>query len=204
MFSLSTQDFLELKEIREGVLILKNKGLKIILLVSSLNFVLKSEEEQNAIIYGFQNFLNSLDFSCQIVCQSRKLNITGYLETLGEKEKKEENELIKLQIKEYKNFINEIVKEGSIMQKNFFVVVPFTSESPKSIISRSSMSNEDFERAKNQLLQRVRFIMLGLRNCGLTSRPLSSLELAELFWSHYHPFEAEKGFYPDFPQDLIK
>ncbi|MDD2913418.1 MAG: hypothetical protein PHH17_01445 [Candidatus Pacebacteria bacterium] len=204
MFSLSAQDFLELKEIREGVVILKNKGLRIILMVSSLNFALKSQEEQEATIYQFQNFLNSLDFSCQILVQSKKLNITGYLEKISEREKKEKSELIQLQIKEYRNFISQIVKEGDIMHKNFFVIVPFSLSEPKSIISSSSMTDEDFQRARNQLLQRVRFIMLGLRSCGLTSRPLNSLELAEFYWSHYHPTESEKGFYPDFPPDLVK
>ena len=204
MFSLSAQDFLELKEVREGVVILKNKGLRIILMVSSLNFALKSQEEQEATIYQFQNFLNSLDFSCQILVQSKKLNITGYLEKISEREKKEKSELIQLQIKEYRNFISQIVKEGDIMHKNFFVIVPFSLSEPKSIISSSSMTDEDFQRARNQLLQRVRFIMLGLRSCGLTSRPLNSLELAEFYWSHYHPTESEKGFYPDFPPDLVK
>lgn len=204
MFSSSTQNFLELEEIRDGIVILKNKGLRSILMVSSLNFALKSEDEQTAIIYQFQNFLNSLDFSCQIVSQSRKLNITGYLEMLEERKKEETNELLKVQIEEYKRFIDNIVKEGSIMQKTFFVIVPFSLIEPKNIISKSSISNESFERAKNQLLQRVRFIMLGLRSCGLTSRPLDSLELTEFFWSHYHPSEAERGFFPDFPQELIK
>lgn len=203
MFSPSTQDFLELKEIKEGVVILRNKGLRILLLVSSLNFALKSGEEQTAIIYNFQSFLNSLDFTCQIAVQSRKLNITGYLEKMEEKEKKEKEDLIKLQIREYIDFISQTVREGSIMQKSFFVVVPFSLAEPKAIISRGEISEEDFERAKNQLLQRVRFIMLGLKNCGLSSRPLDSEELAEFFWSHYHPLEAEKGFYPDFPVDLI-
>ena len=78
----STQKFLELDQVKQGVVVLKNKGLKGILMASSLNFALKSEEEQNAIIYQFQNFLNSLDFSIEIVTQSRRLNITGYLDKL--------------------------------------------------------------------------------------------------------------------------
>ena len=87
----TTQQFLEIDQLREGIIILKNKAIRGVLMVSSLNFALKSEEEQNAIIYQFQSFLNSLDFSCQIIIQSRRLNITGYLEKLT---KLEENHLI--------------------------------------------------------------------------------------------------------------
>ncbi len=204
MFSKTTQEFLELDEIKDGIVILKNRGLRLVLMVSSLNFALKSEDEQKAIIYQFQSFLNSLDFSCQIVCQSRKLNITGYLEKLEEIEKKEKNELLKIQTKEYIKFIESIVKESSIMKKNFFVIVPFYFSGTKMIMSKKNISDENFERGKDQILQRARFIMLGLRNCGLTARPLNSLELAEFYWSLYHPSESERGFYPDFPPDLIK
>ncbi|GAH03461.1 unnamed protein product, partial [marine sediment metagenome] len=122
----STQDFLKFDQIRDGVIILKNKGLRSILMVSSLNFALKSSEEQNAIIYQFQNFLNSLDFSCQILIQSRRLNIIGYLDKLEDIEKKEENELLKVQITEYRKFIEGIMAGGTIMQKTFYVIIPFS------------------------------------------------------------------------------
>ena len=115
MPKLSTQDFLEFSRIKDNVIILKNKGLRVILMVSSLNFALKSNDEQNAIIYQFQNFLNSLDFSCQILVQSRRLNIIGYLDKLKEIEKKETNELLKTQIAEYQNFINKLISGGSFM-----------------------------------------------------------------------------------------
>ena len=122
----STQQFLEISQIKEGVIVLKNHALRGVLMVSSLNFALKSEEEQNAIIYQFQSFLNSLDFSLQIVVQSRKLNITGYLDKIKELEKKQKNELLKVQTTDYRNFIKELIKGGSIMAKSFFIVVPFT------------------------------------------------------------------------------
>ena len=122
----STQQFLEIDQIREGVMILKNKALRAVMMVSSLNFALKSDEEQSAIIYQFQNFLNSLDFPCQIIIQSRKLNITGYLDKVKDLELKQKNELLKVQTKEYYNFINELVSTGTIMSKSFFVVIPFT------------------------------------------------------------------------------
>lgn len=206
-----TQDFLEIEAIKEGVIILKNKGLRSILMVSSLNFALKSEEEQNAIVYQFQNFLNSLDFSCQVVVQSRRLNMTGYLDKLDEIASKERNDLLKIQIVEYKRFIEELLGQGVIMQKSFYVVVPFTmmetrgaglSAARKAV--RTSLSEEDFRRCRGQLLQRVEFVALGLRSCGLDAVPLSNLELVELFWGLYHPLEAERGYYPEIPIELIE
>ncbi len=202
----TTQDFLEIEQIRDGIIILKNKGLRMILMVSSLNFALKSEEEQNAIIYQFQEFLNSLDFPCQIVVQSRKINITGYLEKLKKFEIKENNELIKIQIKEYSEFINKLVETGSIMQKSFYVVIPFSlnemifNKNKKGVVI--SLTEEVFQRAKIQIVQRAEFVALGLKRCGLQAIPLNNLEITELFWSLYHQVEAEQGFYPNFPQDI--
>ncbi|MDI6883396.1 MAG: hypothetical protein QMC93_02960, partial [Patescibacteria group bacterium] len=125
MAEASTQQFLEIEDIREGVVILKNKSLRGMIMVSSLNFALKSEDEQTAIIYQFQNFLNSLDFPIEILVQSRRLNITGYLDKLKELEKKQENELLKYQISEYHKFVNDLIAGGQIFSKTFFVIVPF-------------------------------------------------------------------------------
>jgi len=202
----STQDFLEADQIREGVILLKNKSLRGILMVSSLNFALKSDDEQQAIIYQFQNFLNSLDFSLEIVAQSRLLNITGYLDKLAELEKKQENELLKIQTAEYQKFIKDIIAGGQILSKTFFVVIPFTTiEIPKIGKPKEISINEDqFQRAKFQLWQRMEFVALGLRRCGLQCTPLNSPELIELFWSLYHPDEAEVGYYPEIPPEIIK
>ncbi len=209
--NLSAQDFLEFDQIKNGIIILKNKGLRAVLMVSSLNFALKSQDEQNAILYQFQNFLNSLDFSCQILILSRRLNITGYLDKLEEIEKKEENDLLKIQIVEYRKFIEQIMKGGSVMQKTFYVVVPFSiSETQSSgqglskIAKIPALTEEMFQRAKVQLMQRVEFVVLGLRACGLQSVPLNTLELAELFWAIHHPVEAERGYYPEIPGELVE
>lgn len=202
----STQDFLQFDQIRKGIIILKNKALRAVLMVSSLNFALKSEEEQNAILYHFQSFLNSLDFSCQILIHSRRLNIIGYLDKLAEIEKKEKSELLKLQIAEYQKFIESIIAEGTIMQKTFYVVIPFSLAETQMSIGKKrklpkipTLTEEGFQRARTQLLQRVEFVVLGLRGCGLQSVPLNDLELAELFWSLHHPLEAERGYYPEMP-----
>jgi hypothetical protein len=205
----STQQFLEVDQIREGVVVLKNKSLRGVLMVSSLNFALKAADEQEAIIYQFQNFLNSLDFSLQIVIQSRVINITGYLEKLEQMEKKQDNELLKIQIAEYQTFIKNLVAGGQILSKTFFVVVPFTlielpgMEDAKKKKKDLTPTEDQFQRAKAQLWQRVEFVSLGLRRCGLQCVPLDTSELIELFWSLHHPEESEVGYYPEIPPELI-
>jgi len=210
----STQDFLEFEQIREGIVILKNRALRGILMVSSLNFALKSEDEQNATLYQFQNFLNALDFSCQIIVQSRRLNITGYLEKLKNLEKAQENELLKTQTISYRKFIEELVGSGTIMTKTFFVVVPYTLLESEGIVpagknlikppSLPRLTEESFQRCKTQLWQRMEFVALGLRRCGLQAVPLSTPEIIELFWSLHHPKEAEVGYYPEIPSELAQ
>ena len=205
MANASAQQFLEVQEIKQGVVVLKNNALRGVLMVSSINFALKSEEEQNATIYQFQNFLNSLDFSLQIVVQSRKLNITGYLDKLKELEKKQKSELMKTQTAEYRRFIQELIAGGSIMSKNFFVVVPFSFIDIPGFTSaqKSDQDETTFQRGKSQLWQRMEFVASGLRRCGLKCVPLNTSELIELFWSIHHPEEAEIGYYPEIPPGLI-
>jgi len=209
MAQAATQQIIEIYQIKEGVVILKNKALRGVLMVSSINFALKSEEEQTAIIFQFQSFLNSLDFSIEIVMQSKRLNITGYLEKLKELEAKEKTELLKIQIAEYQKFIRELIKGGAIMSKQFFVIVPFSLIELHKLTAGEkkqktmSLTEERFQRAKTQLWQRMEFTALGLRRCGLQSIPLNTTELIELFWSLYHPEEAEVGYYPEIPPELI-
>jgi hypothetical protein len=210
----TTQNFLEIGQIREGVLILKSNALRGILMISSLNYALKSSEEQTAIIYQFQNFLNSLDFTCQILVQSRRLNITGYMKKLKEAEEKQTNDLLKIQISGYIEFIESLVGTGSIMNKTFFVIVPFSLfdeqkqkpdqgmkfQAPK----LPSLTEETFKRCKSQLRQRMDFIMMGLSSCGLKAAPLNSSEIIELFWSLNHPKRAEVGYYPEMPPEMTQ
>lgn len=213
MAQLATQQFLEIDQIREGVIILKNKVLQGILMVSSLNFALKSEDEQNATLYQFQSFLNSLDFSCQIVIQSRKLNVTGYLEKLKELEEIQQNDLLKTQTKEYREFIKQLVEQEQILVKNFFVIVPYTlmevmglPSQDRNLLKKAKipgLTEETFQRCKDQLWQRMEYVALSLRRCGLQAVPLTTPEIVELFWSLHHPKEAEIGFYPEFPLELI-
>jgi len=215
----ATQQFLEIQDIREGLLLLKNNGIRGVLMVSSINFALKSEEEQTAIIYAFQNFLNSLDFFCQIVIQSRNINITPYLDSLKDLEEKQTNELLKKQTSSYREFIKNMVVGDVVMTKNFFVVVPYNlmevfgmKAAGKSIFSQMSggqqqnqpLKDDEFQRCKTQLWQRMEYLAMGLRRCGLEAVPLTTPELIELFWSIHHPDQAEIGYYPEILPELLK
>lgn len=209
-----TQQFLEIEDIKDGVIVLKNKTLRGVLMASSSNFVLKSEEDQATIIHHFQNFLNSLDFSLQVLVQSRRLNMTGYIEKLKDLEQKQPNELLKMQTKDYYEFIQSLVATGTIMTKNFYLIVPFYpielkgGTSPtEEIFGKAktlTLPERDFQRCKSQLLQRMEFLILGLRRCGLNAISLSTEELIEFFWGLYHPKEAEVGYYPGVPPELLK
>ncbi len=195
----SSQSFIEIDQIREGVIILKNRSLRGVLMVSSINLALKSQEEQQAIINQFQAFLNSLDFSCQIIVQSKKVNLTGYIDLIKGWEEKQKNELLKHQTTTYREFITDFIKKESILTKKFFVVIPYNFQE----MPGAKMTEDNFKRLKKQLFQRMEFTSLGLRRCGLQTAPLSSYDLIELFWIIHHPKEAETGYYPEFPQELI-
>jgi hypothetical protein len=208
----STQSLLQFQQIKNGVIVLKNKALRGIMMVSSVNFDLKSEEEQNAIIYQFQEFLNSLDFSCQIVMQSRRLNLTGYFEKLQKLEQEQENELLQTQIAEYRKFVQELVGGGSIMTKQFFVVVPYAlgeNLQTSGILKLTkpklpALTEETLQRCREQLLQRMEFVAIGLKRCGLNVVPLTTPEIIELLWVWHHPKEAEVGYYPEIIPELLQ
>lgn len=195
----ATQSFLDVAEVKEDAIILKNGSIRSVIAVSSINYDLKSTDEQDAIISQYQNFLNSLDFPVQILISSRKLDMQHYLEFLGEKEKEQAGELLRLQISEYKNFINQLVTVSNIMDKNFYIIVPF---SPIENEEKNFFSNflnilnpkknilekrENFETCKSQLFQRVDHVMAGLSGIGLRLAPLQTQELVELLYNSYNP-----------------
>ncbi|MBI2020991.1 hypothetical protein HYS99_00570 [Candidatus Giovannonibacteria bacterium] len=205
-----TQNILKIEEIRDGVLILKDGSYRAILMASSLNFALKSTEEQNAIIYQYQNFLNSLDFSVQFFIESRNLNIEPYIETLKETESKQTNDLLKIQITEYIDFVRTFVRAANIVSKSFFVVVPFSpplfntpQEGLKNVfggffgknknVDANKLDQEKFEEYKTQLWQRVDNVIQGLVRMGVKTVPLNTEEIIELFYGLYNPGELEKG-----------
>ncbi|MFA5368833.1 MAG: hypothetical protein WC303_02360 [Candidatus Paceibacterota bacterium] len=209
------QQFIPIKQIREGVMLMDDHSMKGILLVSSINFALKSDEEQGAIIYNFQNFLNSLDFSCQIIINSRKVNITGYIDKLKELEKNQKNELLKIQTTDYRKYIEELVGSGSIMNKSFYVIVPYLplldiaagaiqgANKKNMNTAQAKLTEEHFQKGKYQLWQRMEYVSLGLRRCGLKSGALTTQQIMELLWSLHHPKQAEMGYYPDLPPEII-
>ena len=216
----ATQAFLEIQDIREGLLLLKNNSIRGVLMVSSINFALKSEEEQTAVVYAFQSFLNSLDFFCQIVIQSRNINITPYLDGLKDLEARQTNELLKRQTASYREFIKNMVVGDVVMTKNFYVVVPYNLIEVLGLKSASQqfdifkqlsgekqnqpLNDADFQRCKTQLWQRMEYLAMGLRRCGLEAVPLTTPELIELFWSIHHPDQAEVGYYPEILPELLK
>ena len=164
----AAQDFVPVSEVRDGVVMLKDGSMRAILLASSINFALKSEDEQTAFIVQFQNFLNSLDFSCQIFVQSRMLDIRPYIATLEAAYKEQLDDLMRVQIREYIQFIKSFTEAANIMTKNFFVVVPYSpvALSPKgggisSILpfgkkkTTTEEDNRTFEEHVSQLEQRI-------------------------------------------------
>ena len=201
--SSSTQQFVDVEDIRDGAVILKNGGLRRVLMVSGVNFDLKSEEEQDIILHSFQNFLNALDFSVQFVVHSRKMNIGDYLEKLREREAAEENELLKNQISEYLEFVKSFVETNAVMAKTFFAVVPYDPiQIPKvgeNIIAalkfwgkKQQNKDEDWEQKTTQLNQRMDTVIGGLNQIGLRAVALNDEELIELFYNLYNPAIVEK------------
>ena len=213
--SKASQDFVSIKEIRDGVIILEDGAMRTVLMASSLNLALKSAEEQEAIISQYQEFLNSLDFSIQLFIQSRRLNIEPYLGSLVEARKKQYNELLKIQIKEYIDFVRNFVGLTEMVAKTFYVVIPYSPPvfggktgglgifGPEisgffgKFLKKKGGDDEskenNFEEYKNQIQQRTAAVIQGLARAGVRAAPLNTEELIELFYALYNPGELAKG-----------
>lgn len=207
----AAQDFVPIKEVRNGIIVLKDGGLRSILLASSMNISLKSPDEQKAIISSFQNFLNSLDFSIQIVVQSRRLDIRPYLMSLDERLKEQSESLLKIQTKEYIEFIKSFTDEVNIMTKTFFLVIPYNPTTLKTdrgfienIIGKKASKNQvrdtkkaidlaSFEEKRSQLDQRVGVVMDGLGGLGVRSSQLDTEAIVELFYKTFNPGDISQG-----------
>ncbi len=200
-----TQQYIDIAEIHDDTVILKDGSLVAVLLVSSINFALKSEEEQNAIVEGYITFINSLNFPIQIVIQSRRLNIDNYLNQLKLKEKEQTNELLKIQISEYRDYIKQLVELGDIMTKRFYVVIPYNpQEGTKKQGAISKMINslkvvrvvgirrEKFLKYSLELNRRVGVVQGGLNSMTLNSQRLDTQSLIELYYNIYNPVESER------------
>jgi len=199
----AAQDFVPIKEVRGGLIVLKDETLVGVLLASSVNFALKSQDEQTAILSQFQNFLNSLDFSVQLFIQSRKLDIRPYIALLEERLKAQTEDLMKIQVREYIEFIRSITERVNIMEKRFFVVIPYSPpilDVKKTVTSRvfgnSTLSAEEedigFEEYRTQLEQRMAVVEQGLTRTGVRTVPLGTEEVIELLYKEFNPGELEK------------
>ena len=202
----ATQEFVPIKEVRDGVVLLKDGGMRAILLCSSLNFSLKAEDERNAILMQFQDFLNSLDFSIEIVVQSRKLDIRPYIALLEEQGKAKVNNLMKIQVREYIEFIKNFTESTNIMTKHFFIVVPYSpaiidTSNTSDIRSKLGLSSTkekaanaeaDFEEDRSQLEERLSVVEQGLIRTGVRVARLGTEEVIELFYKAFNPGETEK------------
>ena len=197
--STSTQQYLNIAEIKEDTIIMRDGTLRAMLLISSINFALKSEEEQNAIVSSYVSFLNNINFPLQIVIQSRELDINNYVEQLKQREKEQTNELLKMQTAEYIQYIEELISMGRIMSKRFYACIPYNPLSDKRKNFFSSiwealrpatlikMKEEKFLRYRAELNRRIENIMSGLASTGLNAVQLDTQSLIELFYNTYNP-----------------
>lgn len=191
----ATQEFVPISEIKDSYLLLKDGSMRAIVMASSLNFALKSGEEQTAIIIQFQNFLNSLNFSVQICVQSRRLNIKPYLELLSKREVEQTTDLMKLQVKQYIEFVRTLAEGNNIMTKNFFVVIPYSPVTFGHKNDKAEQKQTTFDENKSQLQQRVSVVEEGLSRCGIRIVELGTEELVELFYKSFNPGELEKAIH---------
>ncbi len=197
----STKPLVAISDIHDDVVVLQNGSLRMVLEISAINFELRSEQEQAAIIQGFQSFINSVDFPVQIVVDSRKFEIEAYLKLLGERTQSITNELLQVQVAEYTTFIRELSTLANIMSKKFYISVPFyvvetaggtgILDRVASLVRRkkptAAMEEEKFSVYRNQLAQRVELVFDGLVGLGLRARIIPTDELKQLFYAFYNP-----------------
>ena len=198
----STTDLIQLKEIRDGVIFLKDGSLRGVVQVSAINFELRSSDEQAAILQQYASFLNSVDFPIQMIVQSRRFDISEYLAAVQAASDQLTNELLKVQAGEYIRFITELSSLSNIMAKNFYIAIPMmvtaTAESKgffaglkdtfkKKPTMQTGISDEQIASFKNQLQQRADLIIGGLSGMGLKGHMLSQEELLKLFNDLYSP-----------------
>lgn len=197
----ATQNFVSIHDVRDNIALLKNGQMNMVLLASSINFALKSIDEQEAILRQFQSFLNTIDFSIQFYIQSRRLNIKPYLELLQEREEKQDNDLMRIQLREYMHFVETFTTEVDVMTKNFFIVIPYTpvganiQSNFKDLLSGGKKNvyfdDKNFAEHRLQLEQRVTLVEQGLSRVGVRTILLKNEELVELYYHIFNPGDIE-------------
>ena len=205
----STQEHLDIAEIRDDVVVMKDGTLRSVIMVSSINFALKSEDGQNAVINAYIRFINNLSFPLQIVIQSRELDIDNYLEYLKVKEKEQTNRLLKIQTADYIEYIRELTSLGKIMNKRFFVVIPYSFLSDKrkgffSLLAEAlrpatilKLKDKTFRKYQEMLDRRVDSVIGGLEGMGVAATRLDTQSLIELYYKTYNPETAKNQNLPD-------
>jgi type IV secretory pathway VirB4 component len=204
----SAQAFVPIKEIRSGTVVLKDNSLRAVLIVSSLNFALKSEDEQSAIILEFQNMLNAIEFPIQIFIESRQLDIRPYIALLENQIKEQAIELIRIQTREYIDFIKKFTEDVNIMSKRFFVIVPYTGAvisagkgglkgTLQGLVSKKKRDDAEtrlsvFEESRSQLEQRLAVVSQNLARAGVRAVQLQTEELVELYYKLFNPGDSDK------------
>jgi len=194
----STQSNIKIAGIKDGVVFLEDGGYRVILSCSTVNFALKSEQEQNSLVFQYQSFLNSLHFPIQIVMQSKKLDLTPYLQKINTLKDKQTNELIKMQATDYIDFVGNLINVANIMKKSFYVVVPYQPLSlakgsmfdkifKKPATGPLRVSEEELKRHKEELVQRANTAAFGLGSMGIQCVQLNTEEIIELFYKIYNP-----------------
>lgn len=173
----SARKQIRIKEVKENVLVLPGNKYRMVLETSAINFELKSEEEKDAIIDNFQNFLNSLPSYIQILIRVREVDIDKYLENFSKKQDTEVQEVYKGQISSYCEFIQSLVSDNKILSRKFYIVIPYDVTD----------GNNDFALIKHQLLIRLDIIIKGLEKLGMKTKILDSLQILELFYVFYNP-----------------
>lgn len=196
-----TQQFVPVKEVRDGIVIMKDDTLATVVLVSSINLSLKSYDEQRATLSQFQSFLNTLDFPVQIVIQSRRYDVRPYIVSLENRLKVQTEPLLRVQTQEYIEFIRTFTEQVNVMRKSFFVVIPYTPP----VLNQSGGINKifsffgkkqttadltaNFEEERTQLEQRVSVVEQGLSRLGLRVAQLGTQEVIELLYKTFNPGE---------------
>lgn len=195
----ATHQYLDIAEIKEDVVIMKDGTLRAVVLVSSINFALKAEVEQSALIAGYMELINSFQYPVQVVIQSRRLNMDKYLTSISELERTQKNELLKTQMKSYREFVKQLLEIGEIMTKRFYMVIPFFpyEGKQKSFFSKLKeafipgevirISRKNFDEYKNELQIRTGQVLGSLNSLGLNAVVLDTQSLIELYYNAYNP-----------------
>jgi len=174
---ISSRNQIRIKEVKDGVLVLPNNHYRLVLESSSINFELKSEEEQDVIIDSFQNFLNSLPSQIQILIRIREVDVDHYITQVSEAINSENETVYKNQIRNYCSFVKNLVSGSKILSRRFYLVIPY----------HASDKSTDFELIKEHIHLNRDIVARGLEKMGMKAKQLDSIELLDLFYSFYNP-----------------